>query len=388
MVRKSKEYLSKLKKKHNTDTIWSWSRFNSYKTDPYGYMLKYIRHEKETKNSIYGVSGGNCHDIVEKFYKKEIAYADMMTEYENKLFEMNMAELKYNRNDESKNDTTADKYEGCIRLFFQNHIPIIGNVVTEQFITVKVGNNLFQGYIDFVFKDSEDCYNIIDWKTSSIYSGKKIDKEKGQLVLYAESLVQKGIPIEKIKIKWNFLKYCNIEYQMKGIDKETQLHKTKITKECRDKWVVKISNNLKMWLKESGFDELETEDMIQTAISNNNLDNIPEDIKNKYIVTDCYVEIPLNEDVINELKSNITTTIGEIKQKEFDYTTYIDNGEIEKAEELFWTEIDKTNEFFFAILCGYSVKQHKPYKEYLDTLSLFVDNNKDNETDDNWLNDL
>jgi hypothetical protein len=388
MGRKSKEYLDKLKEKYSVDVLWSWSKYNSYKTDKYGWMLKYIRHEKETKTSIYGTSGGNVHDIVEKFYKKEITYEQMIEEYETKLFEMNMAELKYNRKDEKANEKIADKYEGCIRLFFQNHVPIEGKVITEQFVTIKVGNNIFQGYVDFINKDNEGNYIITDWKTSTLYVGKKVEKECGQLVLYAESLIQKGVPIDKIKIRWDFLKYCNIEYQLKGIDKETNLHKTKETKELRDRWVSKIANNLKMWLKEFEYDELEIEDIVQTSISNNNLDNVPSEIQNKYKLSDCYVYIPLTQEIINELKQNIIKTIDEIKQKEKDYLVYMEQGEIDKAEELFWTEIDKTNEFYFANLCGYSSKQHKPYKEYLDTLNLFVKQDNNEELSDDWLSDL
>lgn len=389
-MRTSKEQLNKIKKKYNVDTLWSWSRYNSYKTDPYGYMLNYIKHEKGTKESIYGVSGGVVHDIIERFYKKEITYEQMIEEYESKLFEMNIAGLKYNRKDEKANESIADKYEGCIRLFFQNHIPIESKVITEQFVTIKVGENVFQGYIDFVNKDEEGNYIITDWKTSTLYVGEKAIKESGQLVLYAESLIQRKIPLDKIKVRWNFLKYCTITSQLKGIDKETKLHKTRESKELRDRWVGKIANNLKMWLKESGYDELEIEDMVQVSINNNNLDNIPEDIRNRYKVEDCYVYIQLTQELIDELKRNITKTINEIKQKEKDYDEYIEQGDIDSAEHLFWTEVTEKNAFFFNNLCNYSSKQHKPYKEYLDNLNMWVkqDENKDDGLDDDWLKDL
>ena len=123
-MRVNKEYLNKLKKKYNVDELWSWSKYHSYKIDKYGWMLKYIRHEKETKTSIYSVEGGIVHDIIEKFYNKEIQYKDMINLYNEKLEEMNLLGLKYNRKDEKANKKTADKYEGSIKLFFNNHIPI------------------------------------------------------------------------------------------------------------------------------------------------------------------------------------------------------------------------------------------------------------------------
>lgn len=390
-MRVDKEYLNKLKKKYHVDELWSWSKYNSYKIDSYGWMLKYIRHEKETKSSIYAVEGGIVHDIIEKFYNKEIEYKDMIDLYNNKLEEIKLSGLKYNRKDDKANQKTADKYEGSIKLFFNNHIPINSKVITEQFVTINVGGNIFQGYIDFLHKEN-DNYIITDWKTSTIYQGEKVKKESGQLVLYAESLIQRGIPIDKIKIRWDFLKYCNIEYQLKGKDKETGLNKTKETKALRIEWVDKIKTNLKMWLKQEGYEELEIEDMVQTAIENNNLDNIPESIRNKYKLTDCYVYIPLTQELIDELKEDIINTIKEIKEKEKDYEIYMEEGEERLAEELFWIEIDDNNSFYFNNLCGYSSKVHKPYKEYLESLNIWVkkDDNKEIQDDelDDWLKDL
>lgn len=391
-----------LKQKYNVSKIWSWSRYNSYKTDPYGYLLKYILKERETKESIYGVSGGVCHDIIERFYKNELKYEDMIEEYETKLLEMNLSELKYNRSNSDANEKIADKYEDNIRLFFKNHIPIVSKVLTEQTAVIKVGKSIFQGYIDFIHKDELGNFIITDWKTSTRYTGKKIDKEKGQLVLYAESLIQAGIPVDKIKIRWNFLKYCEIEYDLKGIDKETKLNKTKTTIGLRNEWISKIKTNLSMWLKEAGYDELEIEDMIMTAIENNNLDNIPIEISNRYKVRDCYVYIPLNQEVIDELKDDMIQTLAEILRNELEYNKLIQNNEKEKAEKLFWTEIDQSNEFYFYNLCGYSVNQHKPFKEYLDNARMFVNDEYKDNTDglsevcsdntlddfDSWLSEL
>ena len=66
----SYEDLNKLKKKFEVDTLWAWSRYNSYHNDPYGYMLKYIKHVPEQiKDSIWRISGGIVHDIIEDYYE-------------------------------------------------------------------------------------------------------------------------------------------------------------------------------------------------------------------------------------------------------------------------------------------------------------------------------
>uniref|UniRef100_UPI0039EC3733 PD-(D/E)XK nuclease family protein n=1 Tax=Clostridium perfringens TaxID=1502 RepID=UPI0039EC3733 len=174
------------------------------------------------------------------------------------------------------------------------------------------GNNVFQGYIDFITRDKNGDYHIIDWKTSTIYTGKKVLKESGQLILYAERLIQRGVPIDKIHIKWNFLKYCTVQQTLITVDKETKLHKLRNKNCLRTEWVKGIEPNLRKWLKKIGFNELEIEDSIETSIENNNLDNMPPEIQSKFKILDCYVEIPLTQEIINNLKKDIIKTIDEI----------------------------------------------------------------------------
>ena len=390
MARKSRDFLEKLKKKHGVNEIWSWSRYHNYKIDEYSYYLKYIKHEKETETNIYTVSGGFIHDCIEKFYNKEIAYENMLPLYEDKLFEMNLSELKYNRSDEEANKRIAVKYEDNIRLFFKNHIPITDNMITEQYVTIKVGKYLFQGYIDAVTKDKDGTYTIIDWKSSTIYTGKKVLSEAGQLLLYAESLMQLGVPIEKIKIGWNFLKYCTVVQTTTTKDKATKLHKTREKNCLRTEMVKGVEGNIRKWLAKQGYDELEIEDFVATAIENNSFDKLPNEVKNKFEIKDCFVTIPLTLEIVNELKEDIIETLDEInylKEK------YDETGD----DTLFWTsKIDKSNSFYFANLCGYSVKVHRPYKEYLEEIGFFnkvkPSTNKKSDEDlkefDNWLDSL
>lgn len=381
--RLSKAQLDSLKKKHNVETIWSWSRFKVAKTDKYTYLLKYILHTPpERFNGIYGVSGANAHDIIQNFYDGKIKYEDMIEEYEQKLLEMNLAELKYNRKDDTKNEKIADKYEANIRLFFLNHIPITTKMITEQFVLIKTKENYMQGYIDFVTKDSDGRYHILDWKTSTIYTGKKLISERGQLLLYAESIHQLGVPYQKIKIGFNFLKYCTVEYTTVTIDKGTKLNKVKTKNTLRTEWVKDISKDLAKWLKKLDYSELDIEDMVYEACANNNLDNIPKEIQEKFKTTDCYVYIDYTEEDIQVLIDDIDDTIRDIATRTEEYKKT-------KNDNLFWTEIDKTNEYYHHNLCDYGKKSHRPYREYIETLELFKDDeNKDDDNCDDWLSGL
>lgn len=378
--RKSREFIEGLKKKHGVSEIWSWSKYNTAKNDKYTYLLKYILTiPEQDKSSIYGVSGGVCHDIIEKFYRKEIKFEDMIKEYEDALFEMESAELKYNRNDDDKNLKIANKYEENIKLFFENHQPILEKVILEQFVTAKVGDYLFQGYIDCVTKNDAGKYVILDWKTSTIYTGKKIIKESGQLTLYALALMQLGIKVEDIKIGWNFLKYCTVTITTTTVDKETKLNKVR-TKNClRNEWVSEIKTHLAKWLKKLDIDEEISENLIEKAVKENSLDCMPKQIQDKFYTGDCYVFLELTNENIEEFKKEVIETIKDINERTGEYL-------ITNDDTLFWTKVDASNLYFYANLSGYGLL-HRPYKEYLEESAMFNSvENKNN--DDDWLKDL
>jgi hypothetical protein len=379
MPRKTYEELEVIKKKLSCHTLYSWSRYNTYKNDNYEYFLKYVKRVKEDRNDgIYGVSGGICHTVLEKFYSKEINYEQMLQEYEDELLNMNLAELKYDRTNEEKNKSVAEKYEYCIRHFFQNHQQITKKVDIERFITVKVGAFYLQGYVDFLFKE-DGKFNIVDWKTSSIYTGKKIEKECGQLLLYTEALRQLGVPLENIVAKWNFLKYVTVEVpQANG--------KTAIRNIERNEIGSGLSSNIKMWLKKAKYSETEIEGYVSTLSLTNSLDCLPEEIKSKYKISDCYVEVSISEEAIENLKQDIINTLVEINKKEAEYMKTQD-------ENIFWSEVTDSNSYYFANLSGYSRKIHKPYNEYLEMREMLkgVDSEvkkDDVEEDLSWLENL
>lgn len=377
MARKTKSQLEAIKKKNNVSELYSWSKYNCYKNSIYEYFLKYILKILEDRDDgIYGISGGVCHDILEKFYSKQIEYKDMLQEYENSLFTFNMGELKYDRTNKEKNENIAKKYEYCLRHFFQNHNVINKKVELEKFITIKINSFIFQGYIDFIHKE-DNCFIITDWKTSSIYTGKKIDKEKGQLVLYAEGIRQLGVSLENIKIRWNFLKYVIVEVQQaNGKTTERNIARNEIGES--------LKSNAKMWLNKSNrYTEEEVESYLDLLTLTNNINNLPEDIKSKYKVSDCYVYIPITEEAIESLKSDIINTIIDISKKEVEYFKT-------KDENVWWEEVTDKKSYYFANLSGYSAKLHKPYGAYLDKLNLHKNQagNISAEDDLSWLDNV
>lgn len=374
MARLTSEQLQELMKKEGADRLWSWSKINCFHTSPYEYYLKYIKKAKEDRaDSIYVTTGGLAHNILEKFYTDEITFDKMIDEFEDGwMVAAEIADLKFDRSDEERNGKIKDKYYENLIHFFNNHTILKNKPIIEQFVKVKVGDNLFQGYIDCAFKDDEECFNIVDFKTSSIYKGAKAENECGQLVLYALGLNQQGVPMDKIKICWNFLKYVSIQYQQKnGEIKTREVERCKIGES--------LQSNAKTWLKAFGY---EPDEYLKAMLDTNSIDCLPEEVREKYVISDCYVYVDLTDELINKWTEHVTTVIKDIELREADY-------EESHSDVCFWDTDDsvKAQSYYFANLCGFSRKLHKPYDEYCKKLEsvqngqdLFAGVGADNET--------
>lgn len=363
MARKTAEEIKNICKELNVDRLWSFSRYDCYKTDRYEYYLKYVINEKEDReNSIYAVAGTAAHDILESLYLGKIKYDDMAEKYEEELFVMNCADLKYNRSDTEKNELIANKYENCMRHFFKNHQVVEHPNWCEKFILIKISDDIyFQGYADFMFCEfinDEKILHIVDYKTSTKYSGAAIESHGKQLMLYAEGMRQlTKLPLENIICEWNFLKYVIVSYEQKnGTIKERYIERNVIGES--------LVNTAKMWLKHFGYED-KIEEYVDEMILNNDINCLPDEVRSKFKISDCYVQVPLSESNIKSLKQDIIETVSEIKNKENEYSNT-------KDEKVFWQEVTPGDEFRLQTLSGYSRKLHKPLDEYLRQKEMFM----------------
>lgn len=355
MARLTSEELQTLMKNEGVSRIWSWSKWNCFHTSPYEYFLKYILHKKEDRTDcIYTTTGGIAHDIMERRYTGKLPYEQMIDDFEDGwVTAFNIAEMKFDRNSPEKNDKISQKYYENLKHFFMNHTPLKYKPVIEQFVKAKIGDNLFQGYIDVCFKDDEGNFNILDWKTSSIYKGKKAENECGQLVVYAIGLNQQGVSMDKIRICWNFLKYVSIQYeQANGAIKTREVERCKIGES--------LQTNAKMWLKKLGYAD-QVDDYLKLLLDTNGIECLPKEVQEKYIISDCYVYVPLTDELINKWKETIISTINDIELREADY-------EETQSDKAFWDtdESVESQSYYFSTLCGYSPNLHLPYKAYLE----------------------
>lgn len=353
MPRLTFQELEKIKKKYGVTRLWSWSRMNTFMTSKFEYLLKYILKSKEDRcDSCYTTLGTICHDTLDKFYEGDIEYEGMIDEYNDGFTTaITIADLKFNRSDEEKNKSIGEKYNQNLIHFFENHTVYKYKLAIEKPIIANINGNVFVGYIDAIYKDEDGYYYPLDFKSSSIYTGKTLEENSGQLVLYSIGLHQMGIPLDKIKPQFNFLKYCTIKYQLKKGDvKYRNVERSKIGES--------LQSNAKTWLKKFGY---EPDEYLKEMLDTNSIDCLPDKVKAKYEITDCHVSVELNEKIVEKWTNLITTTLKDIELREADYKET-------KSVKCFWDDEEdvKRESYYFANLCSYSATKHLPYKAYLE----------------------
>ena len=403
-MRKTIEELNEIKKKYNVDILWSFSRFDTYRTSKFEYLLKYIQHKPEDNNiiSAYGSLGGAVHDLIENLYDGNLTFNQLENEFDDVwTTNIELANLRFDRSDNVKNDNIKNKYYKDLVHFFKNYQQLPYKMLNEQYLIIKITDDIiFNGYSDAIYIDKDGFYNIVDYKTSTKYSSKGLIEHSAQLVLYSEALRQAGIPKDKIRCCFNFLKYVDIDcQQVNGKIKTRTVERSEIG--------TALQSSVKTWLKKYGYEDdiLVYLDALEQC---NDIKCLPEEVQKMYSIKDCYVYIDDIWGLYDKLKKEIISTITEINVKTEEYNKLKDI-DIDSAEKLFWDNDEslKAQSYYYNNLCGYTIPTIKPYKNYLDKvnadknvnlleLNNLSDNNsnsknedsKDEHMDLSWLMDL
>lgn len=398
MARLTSEELEKIKKKYNVDRLWSYSRVNTFLTSPFEYALKYvdgIKRQEDRQDSIYTSLGSAAHQCLEDYYTGKIQFDEMYEQYNDSWITCyDVAQLKFDRCNNEKNQSLAEKYKTNMQYFFKNHTIYPHKLLIEKPITIDVNGNIFIGYIDGLYRTDDGDITIIDFKSSSAYSGKALEEHSQQLKLYALGIHQStGIPLSKIHACFNFLKYVTIEYtQANG--------KTKTKNAERKDLGEALQANLKVWIKKLGYED-QMDEFLKMVLDDNSIERLPKDLQSKYKIYDCHTYIDTSEEAINKLVDEISIAIQDIELREHDYNKT-------KSEKCFWDSEEslKAQSYYMANLMGYSPNLHKPYAEYLQKLEaskngdIFgsvlgstpttskVIENKNDDIDLSWLNNI
>lgn len=355
-MRLSKEEIQDIKDQNHTNTLYSFSRLSRWEQSRYEYFLNYVKHIKPDRNDcIYGSIGGGCHDILEKFYSEEIEYDDMADEFGDTWFtNYEVLDLKFDRNVAEQDAKLANRWHENVKHFFANHKTIPYQVKCEQPAVIKVNNGALIGYIDAVYVDPDGNLNIVDWKTSSMsgFTPDHIHEKSRQLILYALSFIQNGTPLENIICKYNMLKYCTITYRqrngkIKSMNVERRLLNEKLVTPAR------------IYLRQFGYDV----DEYSKDVLDYGYNALPDEVKAEIKITDCWLEVPLDEKIVENTKKWAEKTIKEIEAT-------IDEYYKTKDEALFEDSIEAVEKesYFYSTLSSFSAELNPCYKRYLESL--------------------
>lgn len=335
--RKKNKQLEELKKQGKT--VYSISRINSFNTCQYGYYRTYILRDRG-KNNVYGIAGSEIHDAIEEIYLGEDEKDSMSKRLEDLLFKCDIMGIDF-PSENIKNNWVND-----MKHFANNFDLIDKKVATEELVIYEIADGIYlQGYIDAIFKNNDKTVDIIDWKTSSKFTGKKLKEAGRQLLIYKEALENtKGLKVKNIA--WYMFKYVNVCSKYKN-------GKTKRKMCNRRRWVKEISKDLKKDLDKLGNEDFIIEMLVDKAIEDNNLKDLPQEIQDKYWLEDCMVYYDYTDKNIKECKDYIINTIKEIEDK--------DKKDINDWKPV---NINRGTEFFCKNLCGH--RDNCPYlQDYL-----------------------
>lgn len=186
---------------------YSFSKLSCYGNCPKNYYLTYIEPVERSQN-IYGMAGGDAHEIVQALEIGKITNKEAVKEWQSK---MNMYD--FFGEDNFPTVKSKENYITDVTAYFRNFkpLPINGReVLIEKEFEVEIEGIIIRGFIDLTLIDHDKKeIEVIDYKTSSKsgFTSKNLIKKCYQLILYSLAL-QKLYPDYKIvKCAFDMLKY-------------------------------------------------------------------------------------------------------------------------------------------------------------------------------------
>ena len=408
------EQLDLIKQKMGVSQLWSFSKVGAFDQCSWLYKLKYVDKIRVRGDNCYTYFGTVAHDIIQDYRAGITEASEMLPKFNEKVLEWQLEDkpnLRFN------SDKERDGYIENLRHYFSNTVALPVKTINERAVLAVfegLEKYVFQGYIDSEFLDEDGNLVILDYKTSTIsgFTGKKLIEKARQLMIYSIGISQHGrmfdgemkkFPLDKIKIRYDMMKYCNITFMQKN-------GKEKVTKAERRLWVAHLSNQLrkdledvskaiadlekeivklqkKMNMKKTtpeeaegysvaigdivhqiealrlvNFDPIKINEMIESAIIENNLNVFPQFIKDKYTVTDCYIDVEMTPKIIEECKDLLVQTLDTITEK---------TKEEDKEKAFDRPRIDNSQSFYCVNLCD--MKDHCSfYKEFKENSTMFM----------------
>ena len=180
MARLSRDILDGLKKKYNTDRIWSFSRMNSYVNMPWEYYIKYVLREKVDTSNAWTYQGTAVHDIIQDHIEGKYSHEKMLELFDELQIkhQIEKPELKF------PSDSIKENYIENLRHYFKY----------IDYSDIKDLETAIEMPIKVVFKDSQG--NLTEAKAHAGVEAKKgmdISQTFGASSTYARKYALNGL---------------------------------------------------------------------------------------------------------------------------------------------------------------------------------------------------
>ena len=201
------------------DKLWSYSRLSTYLNSAWEYRMLYLEKKPRTDN-VYTVWGQISHDIIQGMYEGEYEYEEMIEEFDKRTLDW-----RINGTHKFMNESVEAGYIKNLQDYFQTTEKVPYEVKNEKPVCIHIKDEerdkdiVFIGYVDSEYVDEDGILNIVDYKTSSKsgFSGSSLKEHSRQLMLYAIGINQfRKIPFDKIRLRFDMMKYYNVEYIQKN----------------------------------------------------------------------------------------------------------------------------------------------------------------------------
>lgn len=310
---KQHEQLKELRDDGNT--VWSISRLNNYNTCPLGYYLTYLAPDRDRGiQNIYSHAGSIIHDTLEQIHidntlnEQVELKKSLQNIYTDKLFDDNLNFPK----SKDGSDTIENNWVNSMKHFANNFKKLPFHAETEKLFVYEIFPNTYiQGYIDIVTTGKNGKIQVLDWKTSSRFTGQKKIEAGRQLVLY-KLAVEEVFGLEVDKVGWYMLKYARVHYgkRSKMVD--------------RGKWVEQMASQIETQLLKVYSNELTARFALKEAVENNSIETLPQSVRDYFRVEPLIEYYEVGDKEIEELKTYIKKTIHRISNDFMFNPVYID----------------------------------------------------------------
>ena len=261
-------------------SVYSISKCNTIEECLYEAYNTYILHKKGV-NGIYGVLGTKIHAKLQEIMEGTATESELLDTLNEELLDLDMLNIQFPK-DFKGNDSIRNNWIADMKHFCQTFKAPSGKFTTEELVIYPLSEDRYvQGYIDLTRHNSDGTISIYDWKTSTNFKSADLLHHGRQLIFYALAKEHDGFKVRDVS--WIMLKYCEVTFM--GKKRTDSKGKSKITKVIsRGKLISELRNYIEFDLTELGYDELDIEFMIKSALDSNSFDGLPDEIKQKYSV--------------------------------------------------------------------------------------------------------